>query len=175
MNIVLLGFMGTGKTVVGKLLAKKLEMRYIDIDEEIERGEKLTISRIFSRLGEEHFRSLEKKKVAEIAQGDNQVISAGGGVVINPENIRNLERDGLLFCLDARPDVIFERTRRHTHRPLLKTDISQKTIEVLLRKRNGYYQKIKNHIDTSALSPEETAQRVICIYQRDKTKKQDKR
>ncbi len=171
MNIVLLGFMGTGKTVIGKLLAAKLKMRYIDIDEEIEKEEKSTISRIFSRLGEEHFRSLEKKKVAEISQGDNQVISSGGGVVLNPENIKNLERDGVLFCLEAAPEVIFERTRRYTHRPLLETAGPQKAIEALLRKRSGYYQKIKNHIDTSDLNPEEVAQKVIRIYRENKKNK----
>lgn len=170
MNIVLLGFMGTGKTVVGKLLAGKLEMRYIDIDEEIEKEEKSTIGRIFSRRGEEYFRSLEKKKVSEISQGDNQVISSGGGVVLDSDNIKNLERGGMLFCLDAGPDVIFERTRRHTHRPLLETADPQKAIEALLRKRSGYYQKIKNHIDTSALSPEEAAQKVIRIYRGNKQK-----
>ncbi len=165
MNIVLLGFMGTGKTVVGKLLAKKLGMRYIDIDTEIEKEEKLTISRIFSRLGEGHFRSLEKKKVSEISQGENQIISAGGGVVLNLENIRNLERDGVLFCLEARPDIIFERTCRHSHRPLLETADPQKAIEALLRKRKEYYQKVKNRIDTSDLTPEEVAEKVINIYE----------
>ena len=164
MNIVLLGFMGTGKTVVGKIVARKLKMVYVDIDEEIEKESKLTISQIFSQFGEEHFRGLEKKAVLKISQRDNQVISAGGGIVLNSRNIETLRKNGLLFCLDARVDVIFKRTRGFTHRPLLEAPAPLKAISEILKKREKNYARIKNHIDTSDLTPEEVGKKVIVAF-----------
>jgi len=148
-------------------------MVYIDIDEEIAKENKLTISQIFSQFGEEHFRELEKKAVLKISQRDNQVISAGGGVVLNSENIVNLRKNGLLFCLDARADVILKRTRRFTHRPLLETPDPLKAISEILKKREKNYARIKNHIDTSDLTPEVVGREVIDIYRTEtpKTKK----
>ncbi len=161
MNIVLLGFMGTGKTAVGKMVARKLKMKYVDIDGEIEKETKMTISHIFVEFGEEYFRELEKKMVLKISRQDKQVISAGGGVVLNPENIENLKSNGFLICLDASVEVIYRRTRRFAHRPLIKTADPQKSIGELLKKREKHYAVIKNHIDTSDLTKEEVAEQII--------------
>ncbi len=144
-------------------------MEYVDIDTEIEKEAKSSISRIFSQFGEEHFRSKEKEMVAKISRKSNQVISAGGGVVLNFENIENLEKDGLLFCLEATPEVIFERTRRHKHRPLLETANPQEAIREILKKREKNYQRVENHIDTSHLTPEEVAEKIIVVFRKKDT------
>lgn len=170
MNIVLLGFMGTGKTAVGRVLAGKLKMRYVDIDTEIEKRENKKISEIFEKSGEKRFRELEKKMVSEISGRDNQVISAGGGVVLNQENIANLEKNGFLICLDAEPSVIYERTHRYIHRPLLEKKDPKKEIKELLNRRAPFYAKIKNHIDTSNLDIFEVAEKIIGIYKKHEKK-----
>lgn len=171
MNIVLLGFMGTGKSVVGKLIARRLKMQYLDIDEEIEKEENMTISQVFSQFGEEYFRSKESEVVSKISEKESLVISAGGGVVLKPGNLENLAKKGILFCLDASPEVIFERTHHYTHRPLLQTSEPLKAIQELLKQREKNYAQIENHIDTSYLSPEEVAKRVIVIYKVQREKK----
>src|SRR5512143_1268625 len=104
-NIILVGFMGTGKTTVGKLLASKLGYSFVDVDEEIEKEQGVAISYIFSELGEPYFRLLERDKLKELIGGTRIVVSAGGGVVLDLRNIEDMKRLGVLVCLEANPDV----------------------------------------------------------------------
>ena len=103
MNIVLTGMMGTGKTVVGKKLAQKLNMKYISTDEIIEKDAGMSIPKIFKRKGEPYFRNVETKAVKCVALLDNFVIDTGGGVVQRSENMEELERNGVIICLTASP------------------------------------------------------------------------
>ena len=154
MNIILTGFMGTGKSITGKKLASKLRMSYLDTDELIEEREKDSISAIFKKKGEKYFRRLETKLVEEVASLDNYVISTGGGVVLREENIRVLKKNALIICLFASPEVILKRTESNKKRPLLGMDNQRKRIEDLLVLRKPYYEKTDFSVDTSALDCE---------------------
>jgi len=159
-NIVLVGFMGTGKTVTAKLLAKRLKLSYISIDDLIEKKEKRLISEIFEKDGEEYFRNIESETIKEISQRKNIVIDAGGGAVIKEENISNLKKNGIIICLKASPDVILARTKTQSHRPLLKVADLEKKVMELLACRAVYYAKADFTIDTSGLAPDEVAKKI---------------
>ena len=161
MNIVLTGFMGTGKSKIGRRLAKKLRMSYLDTDELIEKREKDSILAIFKKKGEEYFRRLETKVVKEVALLDNFVISTGGGVVLRDENIRVLKKNALVICLFANPEVILKRTKGDEKRPLLKGDDRKERIKELLALRKPYYEKADFSVDTSALDSEGVVEEII--------------
>ena len=161
-NIVLTGFMGVGKNAIGKRLAQELNLEFVDTDDIIEKEEGITISEIFSRFGEKYFRKLEKRVVKRIIQGENQVISTGGGVILDRENISNLKRNGVIVCLWASPEVIRERTEKEAHRPLLKNVNREKRIKELLDYRKPFYEKSADYIiDTSHLTIEETVEKIL--------------
>ena len=161
MNIVLIGFMGTGKTSVGKTIASKLGMSFVDMDQLIEEREKRKISDIFATDGEKYFRNLEFNLAKELSQQNNLVIATGGGVVLNPENITNFESSGIVFCLTATPEVIMERVAKETHRPLLEGDEKMRKIMSILESRKELYNSIKNRIDTSNMTIQEVAVKII--------------
>lgn len=163
MNIYLVGFMGTGKTVVGKHLAKKLKLKFIDLDTIIEKKEKRKIRNIFSRDGEAYFRQKEKEAVVEVSKKKNIVVATGGGVVINPENLKRFKGSGVVICLSSRPQVIFGRTRNQSQRPLLNVDNPEEKIEGLLKKRARFYARADFNIDTSLKSIKQVAQEIIHI------------
>ena len=140
-NIILTGFMGTGKTTVGKLLADHLNYRFIDTDDLIESRNARSISEIFKDLGEAAFRKMEKDIVKEIAELDGAVISTGGRLMLDPENVKMLSRNGRVFCLVATPDEILTRvTSDESHkRPLLSVPNPKERIVELLHERNDGY------------------------------------
>ncbi len=166
MNIVLVGFMGTGKTKVGKELAKRLNRRLVNIDSLIEEEMGMEISQIFSELGEPYFRKLEKMMAVKVSQEDNQVIDTGGGIVLNQDNIANLKRKGMVICLTATPEVILRRTRKETHRPLLEIKYPEQTIRELLKYRAPFYAQADYSIDTSNLSVDEVVEKIIEIMRK---------
>ncbi|MFH1779255.1 MAG: shikimate kinase [Candidatus Omnitrophota bacterium] len=162
-NIILVGFMGTGKTAVGKELAKKLKMKFIDMDDIIKKREGMEISDIFKQKGESYFRDVEKEVAREVSKQSNLVIAAGGGVVINKENVKNLKSNGIMICLNASPDKILERTKRYTHRPLLNVPEPSKRVWELLAKRAQYYARADYQIDTTNLTIDEVVQKILKI------------
>ncbi len=162
-NIILTGFMGTGKTTVSRMIAKKLNMDFVDMDTLIEQREQCKISEIFANQGESHFRALERALVQELAAGSNQVIGTGGGVVLNPDNIRDFEAGGIVICLVASPETILKRVSRHSHRPLLEDADKGNKIMQLLEKRHALYDAITHKIDTSSLVPGQVADMAIAI------------
>lgn len=148
-NIVIIGFMGTGKTQTAKALADELSLEYVSVDELIEKKEDRSINDIFREDGEKYFRAVEKEIVKEVSEGENQVIDAGGGVVLDEENMKNLKKSGIVICLWASPKVIHERTKEHGHRPLLNVEDPEGKIRDLLDERKPFYEKADEHIDTS--------------------------
>ncbi|NQV04287.1 MAG: shikimate kinase [Candidatus Omnitrophica bacterium] len=159
-NIVVVGFMGTGKTVVAKKLAEALGREFLELDAIIEKREGLSIKEIFQKKGEEYFRELERDAVKEAIKKDGQVISAGGGVIIDEENFKALKKNGIIICLEASPEVILKRTKGNTCRPLLNVPDPKKRIEELLEKRAAYYKKADCCIDTDDLTIEGVVQKI---------------
>ncbi len=148
-NIILTGFMGVGKTSVGTRLAKDLGFVFVDTDVLIEAGEKITISEIFSSFGEQYFRDVESRVIGQVLENEGQVISTGGGAVIRDENRRAFKENGVTICLVARPEVIYDRIRHETHRPLLQVPDPLGKIRELLSARAPFYHQADFIIDTS--------------------------
>ncbi|PIP20710.1 MAG: shikimate kinase [Candidatus Omnitrophica bacterium CG23_combo_of_CG06-09_8_20_14_all_40_11] len=151
-NIYLVGFMGTGKTEVGKGLAKKKTLQFVDLDELIELREKRTISDIFAGDGEPYFRKVEKRILKEVSKENKFVVACGGGIVLDKDNIKIMKETGIIICLTAVPQVILERTSAYRHRPLLNVSNRRKQIELLLKLRAPYYAQADKTIDTSKIS-----------------------
>jgi shikimate kinase len=163
-NIVLVGFMGTGKTAVGNRLADMLFMNFIDTDDIIEEDNNKIISDIFAELGEDHFRGLESKAIEKASRLSQHIIATGGGAVIREQNIQNLKSTGMLFCLDATPEVIFERTSQFDHRPLLQVADPISRINHMLNIRKPFYERADHTIDTSELTVDQVAERIANIF-----------
>lgn len=159
-NIILLGFMGTGKTSIAKKIAVDFGMQFIEMDSIIEEREGITINEIFSTKGEPYFRMIEASVVKELSDKKGLVISAGGGVVLNPDNISELQKNGILICLNATPEEIYNRIKDQTHRPLLKVKDPLVRIKELLEYRKPYYDKIALQIDTTGKDIEEVVNEV---------------
>ncbi len=149
-NIVLIGFMGTGKTTIGRLCAEKLSWDFVDTDQYIEQFTNQRIPELF-RISEAHFRAIETQVFGEILSRGCQVVSTGGGIVTRPENRELLASSrNLVFCLTARPNVILRRVKTSAKRPLLDTPDPKKQICLLLKQRNSLYQSAADYrLDTS--------------------------
>ncbi len=148
-NIILTGFMGVGKTLVGKKLAHDLGYTFVDTDKLIEDDQHMTITAIFSKHGEPYFREVETKIIRRIMEGEQQVVSTGGGAVIRDMNRQAFKKAGLVVCLTARPEVIYLRIKHETHRPLLQTSDPESKIRELLDSRARFYAQADIVIDTS--------------------------
>lgn len=162
-NIILVGFMGTGKSVTGKLLAKKLNMDFAELDEMIEIREKMPIKDIFDKKGEPYFRQVEKEVVKVVSLKNNVVVSTGGGAIMDEDNLKNLKNSGVIICLKASPETILKRTKGLKTRPLLNVTDPEKKIEELLKKREGCYNKADFSIETDNLSIDEIVQRIMAF------------
>ena len=163
-NIVLAGFMGTGKTSVGRILAQELNMSFIDMDSIIEERAGKAISLIFAEDGESHFREIERDLVSELSNERGKVIATGGGIVVNSDNVTDFSHSGLLVCLSADPETILARVAKETHRPLLEGDDKRKSILTLLESRRELYNAIEHQVDTSSLSIDETVSVIITMH-----------
>jgi len=153
-NIVLIGFMGTGKSSVGQRLAEKLKMAFIDMDREIEKITGLPINQIFRKHGEIRFRSEEKLLAQKLGHESNLVIATGGGVVLSQENIEALRENGILICLEASPEEILKRVKRKkASRPLLKKEFGEKEIKAMLEEREAFYACTDFRINTNNKEP----------------------
>jgi shikimate kinase len=162
-NIYLVGFMGTGKTSVAKLLAKSLKKHFIETDEIIEKQERKTITDIFKICGEPYFRKQERKLLKKIAQENNLVVSCGGGLICNSQNLKILKKTGTVFNLTASAQTIYERTKKCLHRPLLNVAQPLKIIEQLLKRRKRFYEQAHYTVNTEDLTPGEIAAKIIGI------------
>lgn len=162
-NIALIGFMGAGKTVVGKALAKKLDWKFVELDSLIEQKAGKTIPEIFQQDGEIAFRELEIEVTKEVSQEENTVIACGGGVVLNQINIDRLRQKSRIIYLTASPAIILKRVLNDEgERPLLRTPDKAKKIRELLKFRKPFYERAADiKINTSKLGVEATAEQVI--------------
>ena len=163
-NIVLIGFMGTGKSSTGRCLAERLGMRFVDMDALIETRAGKPISQIFAEEGEPHFRQLERALAQELAGQTGLVIATGGGIVLNAANIADFARTGFVICLQATPDMILQRVGHETHRPLLATGDKLGRIRELLEKRQALYDAVPHQIDTNGQTPDQVAERIVALY-----------
>jgi shikimate kinase len=168
MNIYLVGFMGTGKTAVGKELARKKKWQFIDLDELIELREKRRISEIFAQEGEPYFRRIEKKVLKEVSKEEKFVVACGGGIVIDKDNIRIMKETGIIICLAASTDVILKRISGYTHRPLLNVSNPKKQMELLLKLRAPYYARADKTIDTSRILIKEVVDKILKLTSKKK-------
>lgn len=162
-NIVLIGFMGTGKTTIAIELSHRLGMQYVSTDNLIEKRENRTINEIFNDSGEEYFRDVESAIIRDAACKDNLVIDTGGGAVIRDENVAYMKSSGVVVCLVADEDVIMERTKKYKHRPLLNVDDPKRKIRDLLAKRAPYYAKADFTVDTGALTVKQVVDKIAEI------------
>lgn len=164
-NLALAGFMGTGKTSVGRLVAAQLRFDYVDTDALIEASAGRSITEIFARDGEVAFRELERQVVAALSLRRKTVIATGGGLVANPDNLASLKQHALVVCLWASPETIWKRVRHQTHRPLLRSPDPQVKIRALLAEREPFYRQADVLISSDMRSAKEVAQQVIHQFQ----------
>jgi len=162
-NIALIGFMGTGKTAVGKVLSEKLGKQFFELDPLIEQKARKTIPEIFKGDGEIAFRELEIEVTKDISREKNAVIACGGGVVLNKINIDRLRKESVIVYLTASPKVILERTANDAEeRPLLKVADPARTIRELLRFRRPFYERAADiTINTSKLDIKSIVEQII--------------
>ena len=160
-NIALCGFMGTGKSAVGRLVAEQLHFAFLDTDTVIEARAGKTIAQIFEEQGEAGFRELEKRIVKELALRDRTVIATGGGLVVDPENMASLKQHAYVVCLWASPETIYSRVKNQTHRPLLKEADPLEKIRRLLAERAPFYKQANVLLTTDIRSLREVAQQVL--------------
>lgn len=149
-NIVLIGFMGTGKSTVGNKLANRLGLKFVDSDDIIEKRADKSIEEIFAQEGEKYFRDLETEVVSDLGQRTGLVIATGGGVVLRKQNIEALSKNGIIILLTATPEEILNRVEG-TDRPLLDVENPLQEIKDLLAQRKEYYDITEHKIDTSNL------------------------
>ncbi|MGM9998381.1 MAG: shikimate kinase [Candidatus Bruticola sp.] len=159
-NIYLVGFMGTGKSTIGRELARVMGRKFIDIDQELEKRYNGSISSLFKDHGEKWFREREEELCSELAQSTNRVVATGGGSLLNPANFAAFQNSGLLICLYTQRDCLIERLERSEKRPLLQNTNIGERVDQLLQERRNLYERIKIRIDTTNYTPLETAKRI---------------
>jgi shikimate kinase len=160
-NIALCGFMGTGKSSVGRMVAEQLRFAFLDTDTVIEARAGKPIAQIFSEDGEVAFRDLEKRIVKELALRDRTVIATGGGLVVEPENMASLKEHAYVVCLWASPETIWARVKNQSHRPLLNEPEPLEKIRRLLAERAPFYKQSNVLLNTEIRSLREVAQQVL--------------
>lgn len=160
-NIILTGFMATGKSEVGKELARLLKMEFIDTDDLIEKKVGMKISEIFAKKGEKHFRDLESAIAKQVSSWDKYVIATGGGIVLRQENIKALKKNGKIINLKTSVEKILQRASKNSARPLLNVKDKKLEIKKLLVKRKPYYKKCDFVVDTTETTPEDAAKKIV--------------
>jgi shikimate kinase len=168
-NIVLTGFMGTGKTSVGRGLAAEFGLEFLDTDDLIEKDARMSINEIFVEFGEAHFRKLEKEVIKRVTSTmDGLVLSTGGGAVIDDTNRERLKSWGKVICLSASAKTILDRVRGQDERPLLSIGNKMQSIERLLEDREPFYKESDLIIDTTTKGVDEVVAEIKDFLLKDK-------
>jgi shikimate kinase len=160
-NLALIGFMGTGKSSVGRLAAAHLRYEFVDTDDLIEQRTGKSITAIFAEGGEAAFREIERQLVEEMTGWQRKVISTGGGLAANAANLASLKQHALVVCLWASAEEIWERVRDQAHRPLLRGPDPLGKIRELLEQRTPFYRQADVLVNTGMRSAREVAQQVL--------------
>ncbi len=158
-NIVLTGFMGTGKSTVGSLVAQQLQRPFVDSDDLIVERAGKSIAQLFAEVGEDRFRSLERSVCSDLAAQNGLVIATGGGALLDADNRRVLGKSGLLICLLASPESIRTRLAHESGRPLFNG-----AWESLYQQRLAIYQTISHQLTTDGKAAQEVAQEVVSLW-----------
>ena len=163
-KIVLIGMMGSGKSTIGALLSKKMNMKFIDVDREIEILEKQTISQIFKLKGEKYFRAIEVKTILSLldSKEKNLVLSLGGGSFLDEKVRKNVKDNSLSFWLNWKPSTIIKRISKSSKRPLIQ-GLNEQEIEKIMLDRNKYYAKSNFRIDCDNHKKNEIVDRIVLI------------
>lgn len=165
-NVILTGFMGTGKSSVGKLLAVKLNYSFHDLDTLIVEKEGLSINTIFADRGENYFREVESSALRAVLQETTQVVSTGGGAVIRQENRELMHKSGVVVNLTASPEIILQRLHSDEERPLLRDSKSLAHVQKMLMDRESYYAEADIRIDTDGKNVEDIARDILDFLER---------
>ncbi|MGI6537384.1 MAG: shikimate kinase [Caldicoprobacterales bacterium] len=160
-RIFLIGFMGTGKTTIGQILAKNIGMEWLDLDCLIEQQVGETISDIFTSRGERWFRNKETEILEKVSRKPNIVLSTGGGVVLNPNNIELMKKKGMVVALTAEVNTLWERLKGNSNRPLLQGKNPKNALVQLYIERETFYNKGHFSIQVDNRSPENIAEDII--------------
>ncbi|MDO8581143.1 MAG: shikimate kinase [Candidatus Omnitrophota bacterium] len=159
-NIIIIGFMGAGKSMVANELANIYQRSVVSTDQLIEQREKRSIKDIFVGEGEAYFRQVEKEIVKEVSQQKNLIIDCGGGVIIDADNRQLLKKSGIIIYLSASPGVLLERIQKTQERPLLNVTDQMAKIEELLAQRRTFYEQADYTISTDHKSVAEVCQEI---------------
>ena len=161
-NIVLIGFMGSGKSAIGRMLAKRLKCRFMDTDTIIEERARMPIKDIFAKHGEAYFRERETAALASLAGGRGHIIATGGGIVTQARNLPLLHKLGWVVLLKADPDEIFRRVAHNKQRPLLQVENPRERVETMLTERQPLYEEAADFsVDSTGLQREAVVERVL--------------
>lgn len=166
-NLYLVGFMGTGKSTVGRQVAKQMDFQFLDSDQEIERVEGKAVSAIFAERGEGEFRKLERKFIESGHPVNGCVVSCGGGLVVPPGMLELLRSRGIVICLHAPIETIIERIMHTTHRPLLQGEDPAKRLRDLYAQRESLYRKTGTMVLTDSRPLREIAAHVLRVYRQE--------
>lgn len=160
-TVALVGLMGAGKSAIGKRLAQRLALPFIDADEEIERAAGCTVAEFFERFGEAEFRAGERRVIGRLLEGPPHVLSTGGGAYMDPETRALMRSKALTVWLRADLDVLYDRVRRRGHRPLLRQGEPREILERLMKQRYPIYAEADLVIESTAQPAERTTEEVI--------------
>ena len=166
-KIVLIGMMGSGKSTIGALLSKKMNMKFIDVDSKIELIEKQTISQIFKLKGEKYFRAIEVKTILSLLDSEEKelVLSLGGGSFLDEKVRKNVKNNSLSFWLNWKPSTIIKRIRKSTKRPLIE-GLNDQEVEEMMLERNKYYAKSNFKIDCDNHKKNEIVDKIVSILKK---------
>jgi shikimate kinase len=161
--IVLVGMMGAGKSRIGQMLARKLQLPFHDSDALIEAREKLTIPEIFRQRGEPHFRAVEAAVISELLDRPPGVFSTGGGAVLNETTRQKLLEKSFVIYLEATPETLFQRVRKDTNRPLLQEGNPLERLRELLQARNSFYHMAHCTVKTDGLAHDRVLEQILAL------------
>ena len=163
-NIVLTGFMATGKSAVGRIIADSIGYDFIDVDSLIEEETGVSVSKIFEVEGEASFRDRETEMIKRVSRMRKAVISTGGGAMIRPENREMLKNTGIVICLEATVEEIIKRAGKRESRPLINVDNPHETVKRLLEDRKTFYNEADICIDTSGKPQKKIAGEIVSLW-----------
>lgn len=161
-SIFLIGFMGAGKSTIARALQRELGFPLIEMDERIVKEQGMSINDIFAQYGEDHFRDIESQLIVDIGKEEPSIVSCGGGVVVRPQNTKNMKEIGRIVFLKATPETIYERVKNSTDRPILNGHMNVEYIAELMEKRRALYEVAADiTIQTDGKTREQICEEII--------------